>query len=117
MMETKPLLMSVKSLQKHTDPFLLLKIDKNAIIKCKTLKEFVVEEDRTQSYHKGRIQYFIKKLKNKERVDPIYVREKFDTDKEQCILLICNGLHRFAAHIILNKKFVNVIEEGPRQYL
>jgi len=99
---------SVQKVVEYNDPFCMLDITEESVLKCKNTKEFLEEENRTKWYHYGRIQYFINKLKNKRYIEPILIEWQFEADLKDQIPLIYNGVHRLAAYVLTGRKIMLV---------
>lgn len=81
---------------------------------AKPISSYMEVKDRKTAYHKGRILYFLNKLREGEELDPIMVESECDPWNNYPIPLplVVDGNHRLISYALAKKKVAPVVFSG-----
>ncbi len=108
-------MISIKRLlnEPSNNPFRAYHMTKSEIRRCTDVKDFLNEKKRNNSYDCGRVQYFIRQLREGKPLEPIRVIISKNPKYAKDTPLLVNGFHRLAAYIMIGRKMVPVKELDP----
>lgn len=101
------------------DPYsaLGLSADTSWIAEVKPQSKFIDGVERSLSYHRRRIRFFVDMLKSDEILDPITIDNDCHNGRVYPYPIVLDGHHRFIAHLVLNRRFMAVLYSGRTDVL